>query len=89
MLSSCPSPPPCCGSPQRIPRGPYCGLMTRAFSKWSKNFNIELLEVIFGCCVTNTYDDDTMSPDVGIKSNLIINRNVVLSRLLCENGGKV
>ena len=46
----------------------------------SKNFNIELLEVIFGCCVTNTYDDDTMSPDVGIKSNLIINRNVVLSR---------
>ena len=30
----------------------------------SKNFNIELREVIFGCCVTNTYDDDTMSPDV-------------------------
>ena len=29
-----------------------------------KNFNIELREVIFGCCVTNTYDDDTMSPDV-------------------------
>ena len=32
----------------------------------SKNFNIKLREVIFGCCVTNTYDDDTMSPDVDI-----------------------
>ena len=31
-----------------------------------KNFNIDLREVIFGCCVTNTYDDDTMSPDVDI-----------------------
>ena len=39
------------------------------FMEWvygSKHFNIELLEVIFGCRVTNTYDDDTMSPDVGI-----------------------
>ena len=36
-LSSCPSPPPpCWGSPQRIPRGPYCGLTTRAFSKWRR-----------------------------------------------------
>ena len=32
----------------------------------SKHFNIELREVIFGCCVTNTYDDETMSPDVDI-----------------------
>ena len=37
----------------------------------SKNFNIELREVIFGCCVTNTYDDDTMSPDVDILSCLV------------------
>ena len=41
-------------------------------AKWSpspgsKNFNIELQEVIFGCSVTNTYDDDTMSPDVDMK----------------------
>ena len=35
----------------------------------SKNFNIELREVIVGCCVTNPYDDDTMSPDVDIKVN--------------------
>ena len=34
---------------------------------WSKHFNIELREVIFGCCITNAYDGDTMSPDVGIK----------------------
>ena len=41
--------------------------MAAKLLSWSKNFNIELREVIFGCCVTNTYDDDTMSPDVGMK----------------------
>ena len=39
-------------------------LSKRTPEKRSKNFNIELREVIFGCCVPNTYDDDTMSPDV-------------------------
>ena len=38
----------------------------RSSDALSKHFNIEPLEVIFGCRVTNTYDDDTMSPDVGI-----------------------
>ena len=42
-------------------------LFTWHIANGSKNFNIELLEVIFGCCVTNTYDDHTMSTDVGIK----------------------
>ena len=30
----------------------------RARLKRSKNFNIELREVIFGCCVTNNYDEN-------------------------------
>ena len=51
----------------------FKALVTNPDTESDRNLGLALVrgssEVIFGCCIMNTCDDDTMSPDVDIKVN--------------------